>query len=76
MNVIPSAKNLDDLWFYMNIRVFKIKVQNQIIFCITTLNNLVCKNLNLENYICGNAGVNSYGIINIVYKILEYLILS
>ena len=30
--------------------------------------HLVCKNLNLENYICGNAGVNSYGIINIVYR--------
>ena len=22
LNVIPSAENLDDLWFYMNIRIF------------------------------------------------------
>ena len=30
--------------------------------------HLVCKSLKSNDYICGNAGVNSYGIINIVYR--------
>jgi hypothetical protein len=43
----PSIESKLNLWAYINIRIFKIKVTNQIVYYILGLNNLYLKQLKI-----------------------------
>lgn len=43
----PSIESKMNLWAYLNIRIFKIKVTNQIVYYILGLNNLYLKKLKI-----------------------------
>jgi len=43
----PSIESRLNLWAYLNIRIFKIKVTNQIVYYILGLNNLYLKKLKI-----------------------------
>ena len=43
----PSIESRLNLWSYLNIRIFKIKVTNQIVYYILGLNNLYLKKLKI-----------------------------
>jgi len=43
----PSIESKLNLWAYVNIRIFKIKVTNQIVYYILGLNNLYLKKLKI-----------------------------
>lgn len=43
----PSIESRLNLWAYINIRIFKIKVTNQIVYYILGLNNLYLKQLKI-----------------------------
>jgi len=43
----PSVESKLNLWAYVNIRIFKIKVNNQIVYYILGLNNLYLKKLKI-----------------------------
>lgn len=43
----PSIESKLNLWSYLNIRIFKIKVTNQIVYYILGLNNLYLKKLKI-----------------------------
>lgn len=43
----PSIESKLNLWAYINIRIFKIKVSSQIVYYILGLNNLYAKQLKI-----------------------------
>jgi hypothetical protein len=43
----PSIESRMNLWAYINIRIFKIKVTSQIVYYILGLNNLYMKQLKI-----------------------------
>ncbi len=43
----PTIESKLNLWAYINIRIFKIKVSNQIVYYILGLNNLYLKKLKI-----------------------------
>jgi len=43
----PSIESRLNLWAYVNLRIFKIKVTSQIVYYILSLNNLYLKQLKI-----------------------------
>ena len=43
----PSIESKLNLWAYVNLRIFKIKVTSQIVYYILSLNNLYVKELKI-----------------------------
>jgi len=43
----PAIESKINLWSYINLRIFKIKVTNQIVYYILGLNNLYLKKLKI-----------------------------
>lgn len=44
---LPSINSKINIWSYVNIKIFKSKIQNQIVYFILGLNNLYLKELKI-----------------------------
>ena len=69
----PTIESKLNLWAYINIRIFKIKVTNQIVYYILGLNNLYLKQLKI---FYKNLSFEFFYIKLLNYIILSILILS